>query len=256
MNEVLDANEFQRNTAGLPRPPDKWAQPGISAGGPLHGSNLFASGTFEFERFRGAGDPELTRLPTRNFVPASDFAKNLLAGFDAPAGPGQTTQVYLTPPFSINRYFVMPRADYLIHQGSSRLFARAAIVRLTRPDFIWTPYRAFSSPLRQNVTSGMGGWLGSRGGWTNELRAGWTLADLRFDRAQPEVPQLQSFDQTLLPGGPARFLRFSQSRSQCGSGGERGVDRRPPRGKSRSRASAPLHRWIPLCQSGRILCLR
>ncbi|PWU08651.1 MAG: hypothetical protein C5B51_07510 [Terriglobia bacterium] len=214
INEVFGANDFQRNRAGLPRPPHKQWQPGISAGGPAGVRNLFASGSLEYEHFRGAADPEDTKLPTRNFVlPEGSLAQILLRGFDAPAGPGLTKTLKLSPPLSIDRWLALPRADYVMREGSSRLLARAAVMRLTRPDFIWTPYKAFSSPLQQNTTSLMGGWLGSYGRLTNEARAGWTLADLRFDRAQPSVPQLLSVDGTLLPGSPAFYGFHNRDRS-------------------------------------------
>lgn len=205
-NEALGANEFQRNLAGLPRPPDKEWQPGFSAGGPLGVRNLFGSGSFEYERFRGAGDPEDIQLPTRNFIPpVGSLAQTLLQGFDAPAGPGLTQTLKLSPPLSIDQWVALPRADYLIGEGYNRLLARVAVMRITRPDFVWTPYQAFSSPLTQNETSVMAGWLGSHGRFTNEARGGWMAGDLRFDRAQSSVPVLASADGTLLPGSPAFY---------------------------------------------------
>jgi hypothetical protein len=213
-NEALDANQFQRNLNGLLRSPDKQWEPGFSGGGPIRAPNLFISGTIECQRFRGGGDPEDIALPTTNFIPkAGSLAETLLRGFNAPTGPGLTKTLSLTPPSSINQWFVVPRADYVIHEGSQRFLARAAIIRNTRPDFIWTPYPAFSSPLTQNTTSLMGSWLGSRGHLTNEMRVGWTLTDLRFDRAQPKIPQLSSDDGILLPGSPAFYGFHNRERN-------------------------------------------
>ena len=213
-NEALDANQFQRNLNGLARSPDKQWEPGFSGGGPTGVANLFVSGTIEYQRFRGGGDPEDLTLPTTNFVPkAGSLAETLLRGFDAPTGPGLTKTLSFTPPSSINQWFVVPRGDYVIHEGSQRFLARAAIIRNTRPDFIWTPYPGFSSPLTQNTSSVMGSWLSSRGHLTNEVRGGWTLADLRFDRAQPAIPQLSSDDHTLLPGSPAFYGFHNRERN-------------------------------------------
>jgi hypothetical protein len=204
-HEALDANEFQRNRMGLNRPSDKNWQPGFSAGGPLHGESLFASGSFEYQRFRGAEDPEPITLPTRNFIPpAGSLAARLMRGFNAPAGPDLTETLMLSPPDFINRWSALPRADYLVHEGAQRFLARAALVRLERPDFIWTPYPGFSSPLTQGTTNILAGWQGSWGGLTNEARAGWTLEDLRFDRAQSSIPVMQS-PAALLPGSPANY---------------------------------------------------
>ena len=212
-NEALGANQFQRNRTGLSRPSDKDWEPGVSAGGPLPAPHLFASVSLEKQRFRGAGDPEDIKLPTRNFVPpAGSLAQELLKGFDAPEGPGLTATVRLTPPFSIDRWSLIPRADYSLRQGSNRLLWRAAVVRNTRPDFIWTPYSLFSSPLRQNTTNIMAGWLGSRGRFTNEARANWMLDELSFDRAQPSVPVLASSD-AVLPGSPASYGFHNRARS-------------------------------------------
>jgi hypothetical protein len=204
-NEALDANQFQRNRTGLARPSDKDWQPGFSAGGPLRKERLFASASFEYQRFRGAEDPEPVPLPTRNFIPpAGSLAEKLMRGFDAPAGPGLTTTLLLSPPNALNRWSALPRADYLFHQGTQRFLARAKVVRLERPDFIWTPYPGFSSPLTQGTSNLLAAWLGSWGGLSNEARAGWTLNDLRFDRAQSSIPVLGSPD-AVLPGSPANY---------------------------------------------------
>jgi hypothetical protein len=210
----LDANEFQRNRAGLRRPWDKEWEPGFSGGGPLRAPHLFASGSLEYQRFRGAGDPEDVTLPTRNFIPPEgSLAQKLMQGFDAPAGPDLTRTLKLSPPYSIDRWFVVPRADYIVHEGSHRFLTRAAVVRITRPDFIWTPYKGYSSPLTQDVASIMAGWLGGRGHLTSEARTGWTVQDLRFDRAQPDVPELFAAGGILAAGQPGFYGFHNRDRS-------------------------------------------
>lgn len=158
-NDALNANDFQRNLKGLPRTPVRESQPGFSIGGPVHGHTLFASGSFEYLRSRGLQEPQQFSFPTPAFVQFTDSqssARKLLDQYKPPPSTpdssvftGTTT---ISPPLSVDRYLVLPRVDY-IPGGAHRLMTRLAVVRVNRPDFIWTPYKDFVSGLDQNTVS-------------------------------------------------------------------------------------------------------
>src|SRR5205085_7249 len=103
-------------------------------------------------------------------------------------------QVLRTPPSSLRQFLATPRVDSVFRNGAVRLMLRASISSVDRPDFNWTPYKDFVSPLTQNATSLAAALVSASSEVTNELRAGWSLDHLRFDRAHPEVPLLASSD--------------------------------------------------------------
>ncbi len=216
-NEALHANDFQRNFAGLPRTPVHETQPGFWIGGPVRRQTLFVSGSFEYLRSRSQGEPQDFSLPTTDYVAFTrpdSIAGRLLRQYPGPAlsGPGFTADTKITPPVSVDRYLALPRADYVSPGGAHRLLARVALAALRRPDFIWTPYPDFVSPLRQESISAalsLTSTLSPR--LTNEARLGWSLDDLRWDRAHPEVPVLASNDATL-PGSPIFYGYRNRSR--------------------------------------------
>lgn len=222
-NDVLNANGFRQRIERLPnlkleRVPLKELQPGYRIGGPL-AKGLFGSMALEYLRSRSFQDPGIVRLPSAAFVastPPDSYARRLTASLDAPrAAPGQSSaEVLLSPASSRDRLLVTPRIDRVFRNGRERVMARAAVSRLEVGDFVWTPYRDFASPLRQNATSTAVTLTSSKStGLTNELRAGWSLDSLRFERARPEVPLLISFDfdqpgaetKTLMPGSPIPY---------------------------------------------------
>jgi hypothetical protein len=214
-NDLLDANDFQRNRLGLARLPIKEDQPGGSIAGPLRAGRLFASGYFEYARFRSAGDPLLYTLPSTEFqAPAGSLAVQLMQGYQAPAATSPSVQSWIAQPAELNQYLGLPRLDYVFANGKQRIFARAAIADLERPDFIWSPYPRFSSPLTQWSASPGGSWLAAlTPNTTNEVRFGWSMDELRFDRAQPDIPTLASADGVTLPGSPAFYGYRNRTRS-------------------------------------------
>lgn len=206
-NESLDANDFQRNRLLLPRLPLKQAEPGVNAAGPLRAGRLFASGYFEYSRFRSVGDPLLYTLPSARFQPpAGSVASQLMQDYKGPASGSAIVNSWIAQPANFDQYLGLPRVDYVFAGGAQRIFARASIANLERPDFIWSPYARFSSPLTQRVFSPGGSWLAALSPHTtNETRLGWSGDDLHFDRANPDIPTLVSADGVTLPGSPAFY---------------------------------------------------
>jgi hypothetical protein len=215
-NDVLNGNDFQRNLYGLPRSPLKEAQPGFSLGGPVRAETLFASGAFEYLRFRSQREPEVFRLPTAAFSPVGSLARSLMQRYRPPAAPdgaASAADFVISPPSSLNRYLAVPRIDSLMRGGSQRVMVRAVVARLRRPDMLWTPYEEFISPLRQNNAGLSAAWTASLPGLTSESRISWSSDLVHVDRTRPEVPTLQSFDGTMLPGSPAFYGYRNRSRN-------------------------------------------
>jgi hypothetical protein len=218
-NDVLNANSFQQNLAGIRRTPIKEAQPGYQAGGRVLRDRLFVSSALEDFRSRGRGEPVTFQMPTttlRDFTAPNSAARRLLDQY-ASALPVNARRlsvpVEFEPPTSIDRLLALERADALLKGGAHRIFGRLAISRLERPDFVWYPYADFTSPLTDN------GWnlalsLQStlRPAVVNEFRMARVTGDLRWDRPHPEVPTLFTGDDTLLPGSPLLYAYRNQSR--------------------------------------------
>ena len=216
-NDWLNANGFQENRLGLPRPPLKEWQPGVHAGGPLRRNTLAVSTAFERLRSRGRGDPVDYQLPTARLLDLTapnSVARRLLQGFPAPAAASgdQLTATWRTqPPASLDRWLALERADWT--RGIHRVFARAALARVSRPDFVWSPYRDFVSGLREDTYSVAAGIQSApRPHLTNEARASWNTDTLAWGRAHPEIPTLVSGDGTYLPGSPAFYAYRNRSR--------------------------------------------
>ena len=106
------------------------------------------------------------------------------------------------------------RLDRDFKDGANRLFIRGITSRISRPDFSWSPYPAFTSPLHQNDT-GIGlGWIGAvRPNLTIEARAGWSADEIRFDRANNDQPGLAGPSGMLLPGSLLFYAYRNHSRN-------------------------------------------
>ena len=212
-NDALNANDFQENAAGAPRPPLKEYEFGYQTGGPLRKDKLFLSSAFDGLRSRGHGDITNITLPTAAFFEFTDprsIAHDLLRRFPSAviktSGDDFSVQQALQPPVSLNHSLALERLDHIMSDGSHRLMARVAFSRLTRPDFIWSPYKEFISGLTQND---MNLALGSSDILSPQLilesKVGWGFDDLGWNRAHAEIPTLASFDGTVLPGSPAFY---------------------------------------------------
>jgi hypothetical protein len=220
-NAVLNSNGYR--IAPIPglslrRVPLNQVEPGFVISGPVVKSKLFLSAASEVLRLRTYRDPLLLQLPSASFVastPPDSAAGRLLHSLQAPvsAAGAPSARVVLSPPSSLNQYLNTPRADAVLRDNALRLFLRASFSNLDRPDYNWTPYKDFVSPLTQNDVSVASGLTAIWGHTTNEVRAGWNRDNLHLDRTRADVPVLSSFDfdqpnttvHTTLPGSPSPY---------------------------------------------------
>jgi hypothetical protein len=164
-HRALNANEFARNYQGLPRPPLKEIQSGLSVGGPLRPAGLFGSLSLDGVAFRSAQSGRDYMLPTASFVerilrtrPQSKAAQALAgSGLRAPQSPGDSAVLKLDPPTTLDRLMALPRLDYAPRGRSYRFLARLVYSSLDRPDLFWTPYSADNTAYRQIDVNLMGG---------------------------------------------------------------------------------------------------
>ncbi|HME10189.1 MAG TPA: carboxypeptidase regulatory-like domain-containing protein [Bryobacteraceae bacterium] len=196
-NDVLDANGFQANLAGMPRTPDKEDQSGYFVSGPILKNRLFFSSAYEYLRTRSFQDPVAFAFPTTVFVNTynvSPVARKLLTMYPAPAvtnGFNPVADLVLSPPNDLDRGLGIERLDYTTPSGRDRILARGIFVNLTRPDFQWNPYPDFITPLIQDTWAAGGSYIHTfRADLTNEVRIGYSDDDLHFNRPHPEVPTL------------------------------------------------------------------
>ena len=218
--DVLNANSFSRNRLGFSRPDLAETQSGFHAGGPLPYRGLHVSVALERLGNRGEGDPQDVILPTsrfEQFTAPNSLARRLLRDFPAPsfsaAGNLPIAQTTITPPLGLTRWFSLGRLDYA--RSASKWFGRMLVNRLERPDFIWTPYREFRSPLNQDTYSLALGTQGAiRPTLVYEARVATSHDSIGWDRARPEYPTLfEGLAGTILPGSPAFYGYRNRSRS-------------------------------------------
>ena len=228
-NGALNANDFQRNLKGLPRSQLHETEPGFQAGGPIRANRLFTSTSFEYFRSRGYGDPVTVGLPTTGFVnylesltnnpvsgPPASAALSLLQShpWAAPNAVAYSVPVSVSLPSFVNRSLFLERLDYTPAGGVHRLMGRVASSRVERPQFIWSPYQGFDSPLLQNTLSLMAALTSNLGPRrVNEARVSWSDDDLSWDRAHPEIATLTSLDGVLLPGSLSAYAYKNRSRT-------------------------------------------
>jgi hypothetical protein len=211
-NDVLNANGFQENLQGFPRTPDKQIQPGFVVSGPVRKDRLFISTSYEYFRNRSQQDPQTFTFPSTpgffNFSTAGRESYQLLQQYAPPAvaGNGVTGQLTMAPPVEVDRSLAIQRFDYNSPNGKDRVMARVMASIMTEPDFIWSPYSAFTSGLHENtVGAAITDTHSVRPNLTNETRAGFSNDNLYWNRAHSEIPTLVSGDGTTLPGSPAFY---------------------------------------------------
>ncbi len=217
-NEILNANDFQDNAQGFARRPSKEDRAGFFAGGPVVRDRLFVGLSTEYFRTRDFEPPTQINLPNTQLIQlacynAASIACGLLKNYPAPTSTA--IDPYIAPmtfdiPVALNRWLGVGRADYVSRKGFLHGTFRAAVSRLEQPDFIWSPYPAYISPLTQPVVSLASSWtFAISPGVMNQLTAGFDSETVLFNRAQPNVPTLfANIGNTLeptLPGSPAAY---------------------------------------------------
>lgn len=219
-NEALNANGFQENLAGRNRAPYKESQPGLWVGGPIRSNRLFFSSAYEYFRSRGQQMPQFFWLPNvavfRQFAPVGRQSRTLLDTYKPivdVGGSGLFGGVTLAPPVSVNRHLAIERLDF--HPGSrDRIMGSLLLARLGRPDFIWTPYPDFVSPLRQDTWRLSGSHVHTfSSDLFNEVRAAYSHDDLHWDRPHPEIATLVTDQNVTLPGSPAFYAYKNVSKT-------------------------------------------
>jgi hypothetical protein len=220
-NEALNANDLTRNVQGLPRAKERQLQPGISIGGPILKNRLLINLSTEYLQSVSQTAPAQFRLPTAQFFslfhltpPANSLALQTMNMFPAPTAPLDkntgTEIATIERPAALNRLLVLPRLDYLLGGGKHRIMVRESYAKVDLPDFIWTPYKDFITPLDQK-TSGLAasGTSMLRPDLTNEARFAVNSDSTAFQRRQPNFPSLVTFDPAAnriwLPGSPAFY---------------------------------------------------
>ena len=208
-NDVLNANSFQQNLAGTPRTPDKQIQPGYFVGGPVLKNRLFFSSAFERLRSRSFQGPATFVLPSTNFLAAFPQQNtplgNLLAMYPAPAvtdGANPFATLTVAPPVAVNRSLGIERLDYT-PKGGDRIMVRGIFVNMSEPDFVWSPYKDFVTPLMEQTWALGGSYIHAFSTrLTNEFRLSHTDNDLYFNRPNPQIP-------TLLAAAPSNYYPIS-----------------------------------------------
>jgi hypothetical protein len=223
-NTVLNAADFADNLIGYGRLPDKEQQFGYQAGGPILKNRLFFSSALEQLISHSKQNPQTYTLPSANFIPAfnlssTNLARQLLQEYPGPVinTLNVTGSYTVAQPVVVDRLIALERGDYTTNGGRDHLMARLAIQRLSQPDFIWSPYSAFTSGLHDNTTGIAGNWMHT---WTpritSELKVNYADDTLWWNRAHPEIPTLASGDGTILPGSPAFYAYRNHNRTVQG----------------------------------------
>jgi hypothetical protein len=214
-NDALNANDFQNNLSGIARPPEKEAQAGFVVGGPVLRDRLFFLSSLEQFRSRsvqGTFPFVFPGAPLKDFIDPGGASDRLLKKYPSPfSNPNDFTGVVkLAPPVAVDRTLAIERFDYAPPGGKDRIFGRLILSRLTQPDFIWTPYPDFVTPLHHNLWAlAFSHTRSIRPNLINEAHASYSNDDLYWNRAHPEVPFLQVSDNNnalvSLPGSPAAY---------------------------------------------------
>ncbi len=126
-------------------------------GGPIQSDRLFFSSAYEHFRSRGQQAPQTFTLPNLAGVPAVRRSRAGSRGrcwrptaLLRLAARESWGRVSIAPPVSVNRSLAIERSTS-IRRPKDRVTGTFLLSRLGRPDFIWTPYKDFVSPLQQNT---------------------------------------------------------------------------------------------------------
>ena len=206
-NELLDANSFQRNLQGFGRALDYESRPGFQVGGPLLHNRLYVSFAFEHFEGRQRQAPQTFWLPTPAFtaaLPSGSPAANLLAQFPSPLGAIQNAQpctltsqagcyasAVLSPPITLDQSVGLLRLDYFSPGGAHHVTGRSAVTRLDRPNFLWSPYPAFTTYYNQpDISTMVSDQYTITPRLTNEVRASYSVDEVEWGHLG-QVPSLE-----------------------------------------------------------------
>jgi len=220
-NEALNAADFADNAIGAGRTKDKEHRFGYQGGGPIIRNRLFFSSSLEQFNSHATLSPQTFFLPTTSFLPDLDslhkgIASQLLTKYPGPLLQARTliAPLDIEAPVVVNRLLALERGDYSTKSGKDRFMARLVLDRFKEPDFSWTPYPDFITPLYQNTTGIAGNWTRSwTPGLTHELKLNYSDDNLWWDRAHPDIPTLVSDDGATLPGSPLFYSYRNRNRS-------------------------------------------
>ena len=230
-NSVLNANAFQENLAGHPRLPFRQIEPGFVVSGPVLKNRLSFSSSYDYFRTRSQSDPITYLLPSPSFVSSftapNSLSRQLLTQFPTPAtsnGNGVDTPVSFAAPVAVNRNIAIERVDYNPASGKDRAMARVLLNHLQQPNFIWTPYKGFTSALNDYTWAlGISETHSFQPSLTNEARFSASDDNLHWNRPHPEIPTLTTSDiyfvngaaqiGVTLPGSPAFYAYKNANQS-------------------------------------------
>ena len=212
----FNANDFQRNANVEGRLPFYQYDFGLDAGGPapLRKRWLFVNTALDFLRSKGDTDSETRAFPSPSYIAQmaaanpTSWGVRLLERYPPPAGTLTVSGMYsiatVTPTTTIHRFLGLERFDVEPPNSKHQLSIRLAGGWMNEPDFDWSPYAGFSTAL-DDRTAGINGDLRSAPSpnLTNDLRASWIYDNLAFPQPHPEVPNLITDDQIVLPTGKA-----------------------------------------------------
>src|ERR1017187_9565359 len=226
-NEVLDAADFQDNLSGLGRRFDRENQFGYQVGGPVvpranWRNRLFFSSALEELISHSKQNAQTFLVPTSDFLPGlgafvSPVTRQLLTAFPpfVTNAKSEIANYTVAPPVNVDRTIALERGDYTSKSGRDHLMARLAILRTTEPDFSWTPWQQFVSPLYQHTTGIAGNWTPPCSPRvTSEFELSYSDDNLWWNRAHPEIPTLlDSLTGISLPGSPLFYEYRNHNRS-------------------------------------------
>ena len=197
---------------GFPRLPfHSWEAGGRTTGSIVRNA-LFHSETLDWLKAQTRNDPARYTLPGPEMLAQVTAAASLQAlRFRTPAGGVQNSDgsrtLTLAQPDVLQRWDGVERIDWE-PSSTQHLTGRVALLLQSEPDFIWSPYPDFISPLHQNDVSTAFAYLRSFSpALTLELRGGYNRDLLDWDRQHNDLPSLRILPdpQLILPGSPASF---------------------------------------------------
>jgi hypothetical protein len=203
----LNANGFQENAQGIPRPPFTELQPGFFLGGAPKKNRFFLAAGFVGVYSHGQADPQTFALPTASFIAQTDpssYSGQLLRKYRpyvSPTGPGDIGFATMSPKNSFGREDGLLRLDWNI-SPTQRFFARGTVDALRQHDLSGSPYPDFPARFRQGsvaVALGLLSRFGARS--QNELNLSRTTDVIALDTPHTEVPTLADDDFISQGGG-------------------------------------------------------